>query len=327
MIDIDKILNSKRPIDLYDRNTSNLEKEYKRLVKIFHPDINNHPKASICLIKITEMYNKAKNGCWEGKNFIKINQTNGDILIIDYLELKTFELGIFYITKNNIIYLIENKHKKFYDQMNMNINSFRFHNDKMKSEMQKYLPKIEKTFETVDGYLGVMISKDSDLILLKDVYNHFNKEIPDRHVAWVMTSIYNTICYFEWLGLVHNGITLDNCFISPKNHYISIFGGWWYSVKQGEKMIGVSKEIFDIMPPNIKHTKNALTQTDLESVRNIGRILLGYDSKAPKEILNWVNGVSSEDAVEDYKKWEQTLLNGYGKRTFIEMNLSSNDVY
>ena len=136
----------------------------------------------------------------------------------------------------------------------------------------------------------------------------------------------NLCCYFGYHGIAHNGLTVENCFISPQYHTLMPFGGWWYARPMGEKLLGVSKAVYDIMPVKAKSEKVAVYQTDLESMKLIGRKLLG-SGNAPQPLLDFLNSGSSPDPMKEFQKWGKTLDAAYGKRQFIEMPVSKTDIY
>lgn len=334
----DSILGVTMVGDLFTNNSNIIDAEYKDLAKIWHPDNNKDPKASDVFAHIGELYQKALDllsaGKWEKKNYIQLQKKDGKKIDINYLRKQPFELGTTYICNRHIIYVFDNEHKLFYDNALSNISNFKFANENMEKEISRFLPSIFTLYETVDNKYCYVINKTEDVYSLIDVLNYYNGNIPDRHVAWIMTRLNNLLCYLDYSGLSHNGININNCFISPEYHSIMLYGGWWYTRKQGEKLIGTSKEIFDVMPLSIKSTKNASIITDLESVKLIGRTLLGdrigtqlQNKGVPASFASWLCNGSSKSALEEAKKWDNALQKSYGQRKFIKMDILKNQIY
>ena len=100
-------------------------------------------------------------------------------------------------------------------------------------------------------------------------------------------------------------------------------------------MRGMSIETYKLLPPIMQENHLGNIVTDLESVRYLGRILLGenngtkirYDKNLPTKLIDWFLSGSSDTAFEEFERWNIVLTNSYGKRQFIEMKLSSNDIY
>jgi hypothetical protein len=334
------ILNMNFVGDLFTNDRNKVKSEYIQLSKTWHPDCNdNSDESNAVMAKINIFYEKALNlidqNKWEGKNFIRISSIDKKAYEIRYRVSCNFELGTMYITDSIVAYIIDGKHKDFYENAVKNIKNFKYANDKMKSEISKYLPIILAEFDTTDNNLGLIIQKTPDLLLLKDVLEYYNNNIPDRHVAWILSSLYNITCYIDYINMSHNAISLNTYFISPKYHSGALLGGWWYAVNQNSKMLGVPKEIYNILPPKTKEFKISNITTDLESIRHIGKQLLGekngckvkYNKDVPKAFVDWLLIGSSEKAVEEYSKWTKVLENSYGKRKFVNMDLSSDKLY
>jgi hypothetical protein len=220
--------------DVFSNDINIIKKEYQKLAKEWHPDFNgNSLESNTVMTKINLLYEKALiligENKWEGTNFIKIPCVNNKSYEIKYKVSYNFELGNMYVNDNIVVYIVDGKHKDFYKNGISKIKNFKFVNDKMKEEMQRFLPIINEEFETIDSQYGVILKKTPDLLLLKDVLQYYNNNIPDKHVAWILSSLYNIACYIDYSNLAHNGITLSNYFISPKYHSGALLGGWWYA--------------------------------------------------------------------------------------------------
>jgi hypothetical protein len=339
MVTKKQIMDSLYPGEIFADNLADMKKEYKELCKIWHPDINKSNGADEVFKKINELFNwgqvMLKKGLWEVPGIKKFVGSDNLIRRVRYKVMYPFELGDMYIGNNVVVYVLNPNYKNLYNNGLRGVSGFTFSSDRMKKEMEKYLPKVIDKFETKDGYLCLVLRKTPDQILLKDALSYYKGKIPDKHIAWILSSLYNISCYFEYLGISHNSIQLDTVFISPEFHSSSILGGWWYSVKQGNKLISVPKKIFDIIPPHVKNKKVGNIEIDLESIRLIGRELLGDSSGTrlsgmrgiPSKIIDWVRGVSSSTARKDYCNWILELDKAYGSRKFITMDVDISKLY
>ena len=96
-------------------------------------------------------------------------------------------------------------------------------------------------------------------------------------------------------------------------------------------MIGTTKDIFSVMSVTAKGNKKSSYLTDLESVKLLGRQLLGktncrklaLDSTIPKAFVNFLVSGSSNDAYKEYAKWDKALTDSYGARKFIKMEVDN----
>ena len=331
----EQILSINKCGDLFPHNIDAVKSKYKELVKEWHPDSNTNPKAVDVFQKITELYNKAlellEQGTWEKTNYILISKYNGKKIALNYDTVFDFELGTCYVTKTKVVYILDNDKKKYFDNAIARIKSLKYSDKKMEETLSRCMPKIYQTFQTNNGEYVIVLDKSEDVFPLKSVFEYFGNKITDRHVAWIMSRLCNITCYLKYNGIVHNGININNCFVSPKFHSIFLLSGWWYTTKENEKMIGTTKDIFSIMSVTAKGSKKSSYLTDLESVKLLGRQLLGetncrklvLDSTIPKPFTNFLVSGSGNDPYKEYEKWDKALDNSYGARKFVKMDVDN----
>jgi hypothetical protein len=237
-----------------------------------------------------------------------------------------------YVGNSHITFLIEKDHKNLWDNAISMIKGLRYASDKMKQEMSRYLPTIRTTAELPKHY-ALVLNKTPDLILLRDIPN----TIPewDRHVAWIISSLYNLTCYLEFAGVTHNDISLDTYFISPEYHSGALLGGWWYSCKKGDKLLAVPTDSYNLFPPTMRKTRVADHSLDKELLRALGRELLGdragtrlsINEAAPLPLINWLRCATSQPATKEYSLWDKVLEESYGKKKFMHMDISPESIY
>jgi hypothetical protein len=333
-----EILNAVLPSDIFTEN--NIKEEYRVYCKQWHPDLNlNSEESNNIIAKVNALYTEGihmlETNTWVLKGQIKFTSKFGKIYSLKVRNYHEFELGKIYISTHSITYELDEKYKRLYENGINRIKNLTYSNDKMKNEMEKYLPTILETFESKKGTLVIILSKSLDLFLLKDILEFYNGKLSPKHVAWILSSLYNISCYLDYAKLSHNGISLDTYTVSPKYHSGLLVGGWWYTVPQKEKMISVSEKIYSIMPPKIKNSKFGSIETDLESIRLIGRELLGdrtgtrliEDRNIPKPLCEWLRGVSYGKARVEYENWQKVLTESFGKREFTSMSFDIEDFY
>lgn len=331
------ILSMSKCGDLFPNNIDAIKTRYKELVKEWHPDANKNSKAVDVFQKITELYNKAlellEQGTWEKTNYILISKDNGKKIALNYDTVFDFELGTCYVTKTKIVYVLGNDKKKYFDNALDRIKNLKYADKKMEETLGRCMPEIYQTFKTNNGEYVIVLNKTEDVYPLKSVFEYFGNKIQDRHVAWIMSRLCNLTCFLKYNGIVHNGININNVFISPQYHSILLLGGWWYATKENEKMLGTTKDIFSIMSVTAKGNKKSSYLTDLESVKLLGRQLLGetncrklaLDTTLPKAFINFLVSGSGNDAYKEFSKWDKSLTDSYGQRKFIKMEV--NNIY
>lgn len=316
--------------DLFSRDRSKLDDEYRKLVKVFHPDRCKEPWANDVFVKITELYRQAEEllaqGKWEISNTVEFHLKDGKTYNVKYLTEHDFELGKTYIGRNNLWYVFAPSNRKYFDNAVKRMKSFQYVNDGMKKDLSRTLPNLKDSFETTEGEFVLHIDKPADVLYLKDVITYFNGNLPERHAAWMVSRLHNISCYLDFYHLSHNGISLDNVFICPEFHQVVLLGGWWYAVEQGSKLIGTQRQIYDIMPIKSKTDKVGDIVTDLESIKLISRQLFSNINTVPDAIKHWMNGGSAGKATEEFQKWDEALDKSW-PRKFIKLELSVEDIY
>jgi len=338
--DGDQILNEDEPFNIFDKD-SDIDKQFRTYAKMWHPDFNKtNPKASDVFNHIIELKNIAKDriakGSWISKNEMRIYGEDHTEYRIKFKKSHPFELGTMYISDSIIAYIIDSKYNNFYNNFVNQVSNLRYSSDKMKNEMNRFFPNIIKTIATDDDKLIIIVRKTDDQFLLKDVINYFGDKIDPRHVAWMISSLYNLCCYFEYKNISHLGISIDTCFVSMKYHSVSLLGGWWYTVNTGEKMIGIASKDFSSLPKDVQTSKMSSRSCDLELLRAVGREALGdkhgmklrINKDIPTPMSNWLIYPSKENAIKEYGIWyDKVLIDSYGKPKFIKCEISSDELY
>lgn len=141
----EEILSITKCGDLFPYGEDMVKTKYKELVKEWHPDTNANPKASDVFIKINELYNQAlellANGLWEKTNYILICNENGKKIALNYDTCFDFELGICYITKTKVVYVLGNDKEKYYKNAIQQIKNLQYKDKKMEEDLSRFFQK------------------------------------------------------------------------------------------------------------------------------------------------------------------------------------------
>lgn len=336
----DQILAIKLPGDLFS-SPEVMSDEYIDMALRWHPDKGGIDKV---FAKITEMHVQGKkdieNGVWNAKNkkIFPLNAGKGRYgmaktkkLAINFLTERPFEIGSMYVCNRSVAFAIAKDHAKLADNIDLIIPQFKFSSDKMKSDISKSLPKVIAKHEAKDGTLVIIVEKEPETYMLGDVLTYYGGKIPPKHVAWILSTMYNLCCYLNYSNITHNSLTLETYFISPATHAGHIVGGWWYATPKDEKLEYIPRKIDTILPASVRSNKMASILTDLESVKLIGRELLGdrngtrlsLDKDIPAPMVRFLRDVSSSSPVAEYKAWEEVLKESFGPRRFVEMKIEN----
>jgi hypothetical protein len=338
----EKILGIKSPENLFVASSEeDIKKIYRKLSTLWHPDkhINDNKDTSSVFAHIQNLYEKAivkiNSGLWNKGNILLVQDNNGKHFEIQYLIKNTFEFGISYIGKSIVVWEFRIEDESFFNRAVNNLEKINFANDKMKEEINKYLPTINKVIRTKDSIL-LILNKDKDSISLREVLKFYNGFIDPKHVAWILSGMYNLACFNQYNKTMQAGFSLDNYFINPKEHTGELIGGWWFSQQIGEKLIALSTEAVNVAPIQMLNKKISDINLDLELIKLIGRQLLGdysgiklkKDNRIPKPLLDWLNDCSKNKPFEAYDLWQNKVLKeSFGVRRFTKMDLTVNDIY
>jgi hypothetical protein len=145
----------------------------------------------------------------------------------------------------------------------------------------------------------------------------------------------NLACFFEIAGLTHNAISLETVFVSAQHHAAYLLGGWWYAAAAGSRIELLPEATYAVMPRSMAVSKRTDIRLDLESIRAVGRTVLGDSTglglvgrrDVPKPMANFLRLPGSDSAIEDYRGWGQVLKDSFGRRRFTELPVSFGDIY
>jgi len=316
-----------------------VKKTYRKLSIMWHPDKNDGDTSSV-FAHIHELYQEAlkkiKNGTFgTNTNVIDIKTIDGRKFVFRYLKQTKFEMGEYYIANSHVMWRFN---KEYMDDVLLgmrNLEKIKYANNDMEKTFERYVPKMSEALKTEDS-LYIILKKEKGFLNVRDVLEHYNGKIDPKHVAWIISTALNLTCLVHYNNIMHGGINLDNYYINPETHEGMILGGWWYSKPSGDKLRMLSADALDIAPVSLLNNKQALLLLDLEMIKQFGRQILGNkngihllkDSSIPEYLVKWFRDGCSGTAIETYAEWNKVVLpKSFGKRTFVQMNLKSTDLY
>lgn len=328
------------PERLFPASFDGIKNEFLSLIKEWHPDHNNSPQASEVVQHLLDLKvsanKKLTGGLWQVPGQVEILTMKGKKFNFSFRSKHDIEIGTMYVGNKHVLFVIQKQHKTLYENGLKHMRDFVFGSTEMRKEMEKYLPKIKWTEEGLDYYY-VLLTKSSDVVLLRDLVKHYNGKIPPKHVGWIISSVLNIGCYLSWAQTAHQAINIDTVFVSPKQHSGLLLGGWWYAMKEGESLRGRSlpAQSAALMSTAQLRARTAAIQLDQDLIRALGRELLGDASGTmlrasndlPQEIINWAKGTSTKGALDSYKQWKAVLVKSFGPPKFVKMQITPDQIY
>lgn len=329
---------TKAPERLFGGDLQAAKRQFRALAARWHPDLNHDPQAGTVFAHITELYGDARrqigSGVWRGPGVLRLTEAKGRSWQLRYRKRHPFELGDLYVGRTVLLFLVDPIHRSLYDRATRMMALFRYATPAMQAEVQKYLPSVERTFETEDR-LALVVRKPEDAVLLRDLLEHMGGRIDPKHVAWMISGLLSICCYFQFSGLVHAAISPDALLVSPPQHTTLIPGGWFHAFEAADRIETVPSRTYEWVPGRLLKDRVARLPVTLELVRATGRELLGdisgaslqWDRTLPRPMVDWLNHPSSGDAFSDYELWHEVLEDSFGARRFVELPVREADVY
>lgn len=336
-MDYERILTLTKPGDLFSSDDERVVKNtYIELCRLYHPDnigpTSKEDDIGKVMSKINELYESAlsmiKNGCWERTGYIKIKSAKGKTYEVHYKSDFSFELGHVYLTKRKIIYVIAADKKKYSDNLVDNLKKVLYQSRQMEEKFSPCMPNVYSYFDDTAGNAVLIMDKKEDYVPLREVLDYYGGKLDARHVAWIISRLSNIACLLEMNDLSSNGLTIDNLLISPEDHGIAVHGALFYMASIGNKMIGTVNDVYEVMPDTAKSSKMASIETDLESIKMIGRELCGEKNvvkfkeltDVPERMKGFLTKGSSKSSFIEFETWDKTLYEAFGDRRFVKMD-------
>ena len=319
------------PERLFTGDEKTARQEFRALAARWHPD--RYPDAGVTGVfqHVNRLYemalDKLRAGIWHTPGLLVARATDGATYQIRYRRERAFELGRLFVGNEIVTYVVAKEQADLFQHAVQAINHLPCANARMAAEVGRYLPEIVRQFETGEGWV-LVVRKTPDLVLLRDVLDHFGGRMDARHVAWIISGLLNLACYLDYARLAHNAILTDTWWISPPRHSGALLGGWWYAVRQGERMTAAPARTVQYAPFDVLDRKRGDRRTDRELIRALGRELLGdvtgvrlaRDKAAPPPMLDWLRLPAGDSAVHDYQTWmNQVLKASFGERRFVTL--------
>jgi len=326
------------PERLFSGDPASLRREFAVLAKCWHPDCNGSSEAVKVMERVVTLYDAARRkhaaGEWSAPGVIRIDATSGNSFTLQVKRRHEFELGEMAIAIDRVAFLVEKEHTTLFETGLRRITELRYPDARVGGDLAQFMPDVQGVYETATHHVAVM-AKTEDVILLQDLVAHVGGQLPPKHAAWVVSSLLNLACFFEVTGLTHNAISPATIFVTAMHHAVFLLGGWWYAAPTGSRIELLPEMTYALMPRSMAISKRADTRLDLESIRAVGRTILGDSTglglvgreDLPKPMLNFLRLPSSGSAIGDYRAWGKALKDSFGPRRFMELPISFHDVY
>lgn len=235
---------------------------------------------------------------WEYAERKFFRTRDGLDVTVDYIYSNDDDVCTMYITKQKILFVYKKEYKS-YAQMSLNgINSLEYPAADIKGLASSF-PEFTGMYE---------LEGDEVLLSFERPNNYFPLEMlgsfEPEHAAWLVSRLENICCVLEYSDMIHGKIISGNIMVNPFTHQVILSGGWWAARKKTEEDL---------------KSRNML---DLLSVRTVANASMGMKSAdAPKEFMDFINGIPRDNAFDDFALWDRIINNGFGGRRFAKFNI------
>lgn len=300
---------------LYERD----EKLYEQFQHMFRALLNQESDQE-----------KTEEGFWVEAEREELVRQDGQTVEISYLMKDKADLCTMYVARNHVIYVFPRGYEDYAERYRTMTGQIQYPNPEMEKELSRYVPKVTADYRLRDGSTLVAVEKEEGVYPLKLL-----GMLLDRHVAWIVSRMENLCCLLSYNQMVHNGLTIDNLFVSPAMHQLYLYGGWWFAGYEGRNLPGISGDARKYAEKRYLEKKKCHPSTDLEAMRYAAVRLLGYESREelgadaplPEPFRRFLKGPAERDAGADFARWDQVLLKSYGERKFIPLSVTEEELY
>lgn len=323
ILPLDAILKVTCYSDIFSSDEKEAKKQFRKYCRLYHPDNGSTDPKVAQAYEIVQKYYHLISGshCTASVNdsyVFRDKKTNKGFEINNPVIIDNGTCMIYH-TATKIVLRYTKEFEKFYDKYVANVKLIRYDNDKIRNEFEITFPKMGKHFETTEGDFIILLDKTSEVLnlgLIVASYEKMGTPFPEKHAAWIMNRLFNHAMYMSFCNKVFNGFSLTDLWVSPEFHTVLLLNGWEYSTNVGDKMIGCPKEVYKVLPVKARDTHKSVTETDLESIKAIGRTLF-KDSSATAVKEYFDSGLESSDVLEEWNSYGKAVKSDFGKRAFV----------
>ena len=323
-----------RARELFRGSAAEAKIAYRRLVHRWHPDHSRDPKAHEVFIHLQGLYAAAGIDPAPLREVL-FEDAQGRQFRFQARSEHAFALGNWYRGKGSIALRTQPHHRALHEAYRSTVAGLPYPTDLMRQQMAPQLPDVRAALHGATGDL-LIVRKDPDAIWLPDLAQHLlarGETLDPRHVGWILNSLHNIACYLSHARVAHHGITPQAVWVNPQKHSVQLLGGWFHALPFGQAISSLPAEVARIAPRSCLREKIASQRLDQESIRAVGRWLLGDASgqrmhpDTPSAMVSALRLPAPGTAVEEYQRWKQALQASFGPPKFVPLELSTHDIY
>lgn len=309
---------------------------YRRLAKAVHPDHNSSADAAALFHAASEVWEGRPNPLAKGLRYSF--HAAGSTMHIRPREILPTASGVRLTGERFVAYEVGkeclSRAMRFYGGLTTPPfgGSFAWHFGAPEIKVQcltgpdGFLPRLGRIVQDNGHRILVWCMKPDSYVPLNLVLKQQGGKLDPKHVAWILSGLYNAACYMEHTGLVYLGLVMESIVVEPDTHRVMLPGGWEHAYVPGEKPGKVPLWVANQLPSKYKGGKPATLDMTLELIRAMGRVLLGdpYGSvmiRQPKTAMSaFLLAPAKGSAIDQYRDWRNATASQFGGHHFHPMD-------
>lgn len=308
-----------------------IRSRFRDLVRDWHPDRCREPKAPEVFAHLVKLRDAALAGGPKASVRTFLGKA-GKSFEMSYLKASRFDAGEILVGRGSVAYLVEPDFADLVARAEATA-APRFANDRMRKEMERFLPSLLRREPVSEGEV-LVYGRTPDQILLRDLLDSAGPVEP-VHAAWLVSGLLNVACWLSWAGLCHGAISPETVLVSPKHHSVALTGPFLYAAAIGRRPEALPERTLSTLPRLALAGQAVDGTVDLDLVRATVREALGDPAgvrislrkDVPTAFATWLAMPPSKDARQDYASWERARESSFGPRRFVGMGVRPEAVY
>jgi len=301
------------------------EQVFKRLAKLWHPDVSKDPKAADVFRRIVFLRKATKSG--EGMTLIVDDKGEDHV---ELFPIGNTDLGRRWAGPDIFAWSFE-KEPDLARVFIRNLRRIPFADNKMREQMRQVFPKYMREVRHDDQPM-LIFPRLQSAILADWIGVH--GPLPAVHAAWVGSGLLNIAAYTTYSGWHLPAIGPDTIGLDPATHKVFLFAGWESACGPFERPAVASQRTLSLCPALSAPGRTCPDTLTLDVIRRTMRESLGdpsgltlEENGVPRPMAKWINAPSLPDGRKDYSNWHRALEEAFGARRFVEWDRGVAEVY
>lgn len=312
------ILKCDMPSDLF--TVRGIKSEYRKLAKIWHPDVNKTSEGLYIMSKVNALYNEglnliAQNKFYEKDRLINRRKTKSSApqdgnnkeqgayatkrskvkrtielvslenknIRFKYLKRIQIELGFMYISESYIMFEITRLKRRIFLDALETVQSFN------NGFFTMNLPMVIDSFETkTHGYIVIRKEKGVEPVVVLEQFSSYLKPLASRKIC---EGLFYDFTALKHMGLTSTGLDKELMFIDVSNGSLTNFGIYFYLHEFNASLKRAPKEISESLNEiKVKQGETMLIKLIVDTVSKLNQKSGGVID----DFCNWIETLHSD---------------------------------